>query len=120
MRILVCEDNLITLKTIAFTLAKNGYEVAQAVDGNQGIEILNNEKIDLVITDINMPFTKGLELVRYVNTKLESKIPLIIISGITLAETKEHAMELGAEAYLTKPFDPEDLLKIVKAVAERK
>jgi len=43
------------------------------VDGNQAIEILDNEKIDLVITDINMPYTKGLELVRYVNTKLEQK-----------------------------------------------
>ncbi len=119
MRILVCEDNLITLKTIAFSLAKYGYEVVKAVDGNQAIEILDNEKIDLVITDINMPYTKGLELVRYVNTKLETKIPVIIISGITLDETKDHAMELGALGYLTKPFDPEVLLGMVKSVAEK-
>lgn len=120
MRILICEDNLITLKTLAFSLAKCGYEVLQAADGDQGIEILNNEHIDLVITDINMPYTKGLELVRYVNSKMKSKIPVVIISGITLDETKDHAMELGAEAYLTKPFDPEELLHMVKAIAEKK
>lgn len=117
MRILVCEDNLITLKTIAFSLAKKGHEVLQAVDGDQAIQILDEEETDLLITDINMPFTKGLELVRYVNTQLTTKIPVIIISGITLDETKDHAMELGALGYLTKPFDPEVLLKMVQSVA---
>ncbi len=88
-------------------------------DGDQGIEFLDQEEIDLVITDINMPYTKGLELVRYVNTKLGTKIPVIIISGITLDETKDHALELGALGYLTKPFDPEVLLKMVKSVADK-
>ena len=119
MKILVCEDNPITLKTIAFTLIKSGYEVFQAEDGDQGIEILKSEEVDLVITDINMPYTKGLELVRYVNTQLESKIPVIIISGITLDETKDHAMELGAVGYLTKPFDPGVLLDLVQSVVEK-
>lgn len=115
MKILVCEDNPIALKTIAFTLVKSGYEVFQAVDGDKGIEILENESIDLLITDINMPFTKGLELVRYVNTKMDRKIPVIIISGITLNETKEHARELGAVGYLTKPFDPDVLREMVQS-----
>lgn len=119
MKILVCEDNLITLKTIAYSLAKKGHEVLKAVDGEQGIEILDHEEIDLVITDINMPYTKGLELVRYINTKLETKIPVIIISGINLDETKHHALELGALGYLTKPFDPEVLLKMVHSVADK-
>ncbi len=119
MKILVCEDNLITLKTIAYSLAKKGHEVLKAADGDQGIEFLDQEEIDLVITDINMPYTKGLELVRYVNTKMETKIPVIIISGITLDETKDHALELGAFGYLTKPFDPEVLLKMVKSVADK-
>ena len=119
MRILICEDNPITLKTIAFALSKFGYEVLEAVDGDQGIEFLNNEDIDVVITDINMPYTKGLELVRYVNTKMDTKIPVIIISGITLDETKDHAMELGASGYLTKPFDPQVLLDMVQSVADK-
>jgi DNA-binding response OmpR family regulator len=115
MKILVCEDNPMALKTITFTLIRAGYEVVQATDGEQAITLLNDDQIDLVITDINMPFTKGLELVRYVNTRLSDTVPVIIISGINLKETQDHAMELGASAYLTKPFDPKKLLELVKA-----
>ena len=119
MRILVCEDNPITLKTIEFTLKKVGYEVLKAEDGEQGIGILDNQEVDLVITDINMPYTKGLELVQYINTKLETKIPTIIISGINLDETIDHARELGAEGYLTKPFDPKVLLDLIQSLLEK-
>ena len=115
MRILVCEDNIMTLKTIEYTLKKLGYEVLKAEDGDQGIRILDEEKVDMVITDSNMPYTKGLELVRYINTHIEPKIPVIIISGITLDETRNHAMELGASGYLTKPFDPGELVDMVRS-----
>jgi len=115
MKILVCEDNPIALKTIKFTLIRAGYEVLQASDGEQAISMLNSDHFDLVITDINMPFTKGLELVTYINSHFSPRIPVIIISGINLKETQDHAMELGARGYLTKPFDPKQLLEMVKS-----
>ena len=118
MNILVCEDNIMTLRAIEFSLRKAGYNVFKAENGHQGIEILGEEEIDLVITDINMPYTKGLELIRHVNTQLEVKIPVIVISGITNVETRAHAMELGAEGYLTKPFDPKVMLDLVKSFSE--
>ena len=114
MNILVCEDNIMTLRTIEFSLKKAGYDVFKAGDGFQGIRILGEEKIDLVITDINMPYTKGLELIRHINTKMETKIPVIVITGITNVETRVHAMELGARGYLTKPFDLKVMLDLVK------
>ena len=117
MNILVCEDNVMTLRTIEFALKKAGYLVFKAEDGDQGIRILAEEEIDLVITDINMPYTKGLELVRHINTKLEPKIPVIVVSGITNKETKEHALELGAEGYITKPFDLNAMVDMVKSVS---
>lgn len=120
MKILVCEDNPMTLRTIEYTLKKEGHEVIVAVDGEQAIRMLNEKEIDLVISDINMPYTKGLELIRYVNKSLNAKIPVIIISIINLEETKQHAMELGAFGYLTKPFDPGTLLKLVQSAAEKK
>lgn len=120
MRTLVCEDNSIARKTIAFTLIKAGHEVVEASDGEAGIAKLQSEKIDLVITDINMPYTKGLELVRYINKKMAKKIPVIIVTGITLEETREHAMDLGAKGFLTKPFDPVDLLRMVNKVTKTK
>ena len=117
MKILVCEDNILTLRTVEFALKKAGYEVIKAEDGDQGIKILDDQKVDLVITDINMPYTKGLELVRHVNTKLEKKIPVVIISSISLKETKDHAIELGAEGYLTKPFDLKALIDMIKSLS---
>lgn len=117
MNILVCEDNVMTLRTIEFTLKKEGFNVFKAGDGFQGIRILGEEVIDLVITDINMPYTKGLELVRHINTQMESKIPVIVITGITNVETKTHAEELGASGYLTKPFDLNVLVDLVKSLS---
>ena len=119
MNILVCEDNVMTLKTIEFALKKAGYSVFKAVDGDQGIRILADEEIDLVITDINMPYTKGLELVRHINTNLVPKIPVIVVTGITNRETREHALELGAEGYITKPFDLNAMVDMVKSVSEK-
>ncbi len=117
MNILVCEDNVMTLKTIEFALKKAGYSVFKAEDGEQGIRVLAEEEIDLVITDINMPYTKGLELVRHINTNLETKIPVIVVTGITNKETKQHALELGAEGYITKPFDLDDMVALVRSVS---
>jgi len=116
MKILVCEDNILTLRTVEFALRKAGHEVLKAEDGDQGITILDEQKIDIVITDINMPYTKGLELVRYVNTKFNKTIPVIIISSITLKETMDHALELGAKGYLTKPFDLDALVSMVNSL----
>lgn len=115
MKVLVCEDNTLTLRSIEYSLKNAGYDVSRALDGEQGIRILQEEEIDLVITDINMPYTKGLELVRHVNTKMERKIPVIIITGITLEETREHALELGASGFLTKPLDLDVLVDTVKS-----
>jgi DNA-binding response OmpR family regulator len=117
MNILVCEDNVMTLKTIEFVLKKAGYNVFKAGDGIQGIRILGEEEIGLVITDINMPYSKGLELVRHINTNLQHKIPVIVITGITNDETRIHAAELGARGYLTKPFDLDIMVDMVKSLS---
>ena len=117
MRILVCEDNLLMLKTIEFTLKKNGYEVINAMDGDQGIQILDSQKIDILITDINMPYNSGLELIQHIKKHLNYRIPVIIVSGITLEETKQHAKELGAVNYVTKPFDPEILVDMIRDIS---
>lgn len=113
MRILVCEDDILMLKTIEVVLSREGHEVFNASDGDQGIKILQEEKVDLLITDINLPYAKGLELVRFINTQLESRVPVIIVSGITLDETRDLASELGVIGYLTKPFDPAELLGMI-------
>jgi DNA-binding response OmpR family regulator len=116
MNILVCEDNVMTLRTIEYALKKAGYNVFKAEDGFQGIRTLGEEEIGLVITDINMPYSKGLELVRHINTKMDPRIPVIVITGITNDETRAHATELGARGYLTKPFDLDVLVDLVRSL----
>ena len=119
MKILVCEDNLLLLKTVEHTLNKQGYEVLKALDGGEGIRILQQEKVDLLITDINMPYNSGLELIQYIRNKLSYKVPVIIMSIINLEDTKKHARELGAVHYITKPFKPETLISMIKDIATR-
>ena len=119
MKILVCEDNLLMLKTIEFTLKNHGYEVVNATDGNQGIQALNEQGIDILVTDINMPYNSGLELIQYIKSNLNGKVPVIIVSGINLEETKQHAKELGAVNYVTKPFDPEILVEMIQKITNK-
>jgi DNA-binding response OmpR family regulator len=117
MKILVCEDDILMLKTLEFTLIREGHEVMKASDGDQAIKILQEKRIDLLITDINLPYAKGLELVRFINTQIEPRVPVIIVSGIILEETRQHALELGAIGYLTKPFDPVELVGMIDTVS---
>ena len=116
MKILVCEDNRMTLRTMEYALKKAGYSVLLAEDGDRGIDLLEEEDVDLVITDINMPYTKGLELVRHINKEMERRIPVIVVTGITNRETRDHAMELGAKDYLTKPFDLDEMVDRVRSI----
>ena len=120
MKILVCEDNKLTLRSIELALQKAHYDVLKAADGRQGRLILEEEDVGLLITDINMPYSLGLELVRYVNTQRKDKIPVIIISGITQKETEVHAMELGAQGYIKKPLDLNVLVDMVNQFTEKK
>jgi DNA-binding response OmpR family regulator len=110
MNILVCEDNNLTLRSIEQVLSKAGYPVLKAKDGREGIRILSEGKVQLLITDINMPYSLGLELVRYVNTSLTKKIPSIIVTGFIDENTRKHALELGATGYFIKPLDLDELV----------
>ncbi|MEZ5072135.1 MAG: response regulator [Bacteroidales bacterium] len=113
INVLVCEDNPMTLRTVEYALKKAGFYVYKAKDGMEGIGILGEQKVDVLITDINMPFTKGLELVRHVKEHVDASMPVIIISGINLKETQDHARELGATGYLTKPLDLDKLVSMI-------
>lgn len=115
-KILVCEDNKLTQRLFEASLRKADYDIIIAVDGEQAIRYINEEEIRMVITDINMPFNNGLEVVEYVRKRYRNRIPVIIVTNINLEETRAHARELGADAYLTKPFDPDELIGIIQTL----
>ena len=116
MKILVCEDNKLTTRTISVVLAKEGYKTEVAEDGNVAISMLEKNTYDLLIIDIHLPFHSGLELVRYVRTNLNRETPVIILSAFSDPQMKRQAKELGISEYIIKPFNPADLVLKIRAI----
>jgi two-component system, OmpR family, response regulator VicR len=122
MKILICEDDLMTLKALEHKLKNEGYKTITALDGKQAIELLNTDKnIDLLLTDLHMPIISGLELITHVRNEMKSNMPIVMLTRVGLEDTVLHAFELGADDYITKPFSPEELsLRIKRLVLKGK
>lgn len=115
MKILICEDDTMTLKALEHKLKKEGYEIITAQDGKTACEMLSQVKdIDFLLTDLHMPLLSGLELINYVRGELKSYMPIIMLTRVGLEETVLQAFELGADDYITKPFNPDELAIRIK------
>lgn len=110
MRILVIEDEELMRKTLEFRLKKDGYEVQLAKDGREGIEMSRSGEFDLIISDIMMPFVSGLEIVSRIKANPQTKeTPIIMLSAVGLENVILEAFELGADDFITKPFNLSEL-----------
>jgi DNA-binding response OmpR family regulator len=114
MKILVAEDEPIMLKTIELRLRKDGYDVTAVSDGREALKQIRENTPDLLITDIMMPYSSGLELVGAVKQELPSPIPVIILSAMGQEDVVVKAFKLGADDFLNKPFSPNELSLRVK------
>jgi DNA-binding response OmpR family regulator len=114
MKILVAEDEPLMSAAISGRLRSEGYEVIVALDGREALKAIESESPDLIITDILMPFTSGLELIGVVKSNPTLNIPVIVLSGMGQETTVMEAFELGADDFLTKPFNPGELSMRVK------
>lgn len=117
MRILVVDDDRNNLKMVAFLLSEEGYEVITADNGRAALDMIDTKHPDLVILDVMMPQMDGLEVCRRVRQAMD--IPIIILSAKGETADKVLGLELGADDYLPKPFEPSELLARVKAVLRR-
>jgi two-component system, chemotaxis family, chemotaxis protein CheY len=117
-RVLVVEDSATMRGFVTATLESSGaFTVTQAPSGFEALKILPRSQYDVIITDINMPDINGLELVRYVReSERHARTPLVLISTDARAADRERGLKLGADAYLTKPFEPEELLAVIRKV----
>lgn len=97
-------------------LKKTDHEILVATDGEEAIRLIKAHEVGLIITDINMPYNSGLEIVEFVRKNYGRDIPVIIVTNINLDDTRKHARELGADAYITKPFDPAELLAVIQSL----
>lgn len=114
-KILIAEDSPTMRSLIASSLAAMGdYVIVEAANGFEALRILPREKVDMVITDINMPDINGLELVSFIKSNPSySSLPLLIISTEGSERDREKGLTLGADGYLVKPFSPADLQAFV-------
>jgi len=115
-KILIAEDSQTMRSLIASTISVMGdYELIEAANGFEALRILPREKVDLVITDINMPDINGLELISFIkNNPNYQETPLFIISTEGSEKDREKGLSLGADAYLVKPFNPEELQALIR------
>jgi two-component system, chemotaxis family, chemotaxis protein CheY len=117
-RILTIDDSKTMRDMLMLTLAEAGFDVLQAVDGQDGLDVLLNERVDVIITDINMPRMDGYEVIRQLRRKPEHKVtPILVLTTESEAEKKNLAREVGATGWLVKPFDPDRLVETVRKVA---
>lgn len=114
-KVLVVEDSSAMRSLIATTVEEiRGIEVVEAGNGFDALRILPQQRIDLIITDINMPDINGLEIIHFVkNNPNYHKIPVIVVTTERGEEDRKKGLSLGASEYITKPFNPEDLRQIV-------
>ena len=120
MKILIAEDDEMMLKTMEFKLIREGYEVITCSDGKEALEKIVLENPDLIISDIEMPFVSGLDIVNKVKIELQLDIPIIILSAVGLEKTVLKAFELGTDDFITKPFSPNELIVRVKRLLMNK
>ncbi len=121
-RILIVEDSetMRSLLTSSLEELDVPVKITEAASGFDALRLLPREDFDLVVTDINMPDINGLELVSFVrsNERFEST-PVVIVSTEGSERDRDKGLELGADAYLVKPFDPDVLREVVSGLLAR-
>jgi two-component system chemotaxis response regulator CheY len=115
--ILTVDDSASIRQMIKLTLSNAGYNVIEAGDGNQGLSTARGNKVDLVLTDLNMPGMDGVSLTREIR-KLQAYagVPIILLTTESDDTRKQAAKAAGATGWITKPFQPEQLLSVARKV----
>ncbi len=120
MTFLIVEDSPTMRQLLAFSLRRlKDCRIIEAVDGVDALKKLMTERVDLVITDINMPMMDGLKLVTLIRGNARTKtLPIVIVTTEGAEEDRKRGLALGADAYVPKPIQPSVLLKTVAELLE--
>ena len=117
MNILIVDDEVEILELIELYLTNENYTILKACDGKEALSILDCHEVTLAVVDIMMPGMNGLSLIKKIRTRLN--IPIIIISARDEFSDKILGLEIGADDYITKPFNPLELVARIKAQLRR-
>jgi len=117
VRILLADDDEQLQRAMRITLAARGYEVVQARDGAEALDVAANEHPDLIVLDLGMPRVDGIDVIRAV--RAWSSVPIVVLSGRTDSTEKVEALDAGADDYVTKPFAMDEFLARIRARSRR-
>ena len=115
--ILAVDDSASMRQMVTFTLQSAGYDVVEARDGQEALQLAQSKTFNLVLTDINMPNMDGIALVRALRALPAYKFtPLLTLTTESTADKKQEGKAAGATGWIVKPFNPEQLLGVIKKV----
>lgn len=116
-KVLTVDDSRTMREMVAFTLKSAGYDVVEAGDGQQALTALTSNKVDLVITDLNMPVMDGLTLIRRVRAIPANRtLPILMLTTESDDKKKAEGRAAGATGWIVKPFNPDKLVSVVQKV----
>ncbi len=114
---MTADDSASVRQMVAFTLKQNGYEVLEAVDGKDALAKLASQKVDMLLTDLNMPNLDGIGLIKGVRGGgLNRMIPIVMLTTESQDSRKAEGKAAGATGWIIKPFKPEQLIAVIKKV----
>ena len=118
-RILVCDDDPVILRLLEVNLQLEGYEVLTATNGEEAVEVATREKPDLILLDIMMPRMDGYQAVKHIKADETTKhIPVVFVSAKAQQADVDLGKSYGVADYLTKPFDPTEMIELVARLVE--
>lgn len=120
MKILVVDDDKTTRKMVSLILKSKGYEVVTAENGMDGLQKLGLEQINLILTDMNMPYMDGIEFTKQVRANPETAhIPIVMLTTEADEEEKKKAFDAGVDDYLVKPASAEQIVDSMKKIIKK-
>ena len=120
-KVLIVDDEIHIVHVVAIKLRNNGYDVISAENGAQAFKLVQEEKPDIVVTDLQMPVMNGMELIEKLRQdKTSEALPVILLTARGFAITDEQRKQLQISAVLSKPFSPKDLLRNIEDVLYQK
>ena len=115
--IMTVDDSASVRMMVSFTLSELGFEIVEAMNGEEAIRILERKPIHMLITDVNMPHLDGISLVRKIRDNPGYRfLPIIILTTEAQAGKKREGKRAGATGWIVKPFKPEELIAVVRKV----
>ncbi|MFA5073239.1 MAG: response regulator [Nitrospirota bacterium] len=117
MKILIVDDCQTTRRLLGLYLRSKGFDIAQAENGLDALEKLGSENVNLIISDLNMPYMDGIEFVKAVRAdQRQAHLPVLMVTTETDIEERERAISAGVNGYLTKPVSAEVVMQNIRLI----